>query len=64
MSELMATHHQGSLSVSVVHITTREHGVSLVEEAAGGHMDVQGLFFIKGSTEELALVAGMSVSLP
>lgn len=38
MSESMATQWQGSESIFMVHITTREHGdmgVSLVETAAG-----------------------------
>lgn len=45
--------------MSVFHIATREHGVSLVEEAAGDLIDVQGMF-LKGSTVALALVAGAS----
>jgi hypothetical protein len=48
--------------MSVFHIATREHGVSLAEEAAGDHIDDQGMF-INGSTVELALVAGVSMSL-
>lgn len=41
MSESVATQSQGSVLMSTIHITTREHGVSLVGAAVEDHVGVQ-----------------------
>lgn len=41
MSESVATQPQGVVLMSMIHITTREHGVSLVGAAVEDHVSVQ-----------------------
>lgn len=43
MAESMAMQWQGLVSLSMVHITKREHGASMVRAAARDHVEVQGL---------------------
>lgn len=43
MAESMAMQWQGLVSMSIVHITKREHGASMVRAAARDHVEVQGL---------------------
>lgn len=45
MSASVAMQLQGSVLMSMAHITTREHGdPSVVGAATGDHVDVQGLY--------------------
>lgn len=43
MSESMGMQQQGSVSMFMAHITTREHGLSLVRTSTGDRVDIQGL---------------------
>lgn len=43
MSESMGMQQQGSVSMFMAHITTREHGLSLVRTSTGDRVDIQGI---------------------
>lgn len=50
--------------MSVVHITTREHGVSLVWEDTRNHVDVQGLCITAHSSLDVPLQKAGSTTCP
>lgn len=64
MSESMAMKWQGSVSMSMSHITTREHGDAPGRVPVRDHLDIQGLGITGSTPHWLFVLESLSHLLP